>query len=147
EGQGAQGQHGSGDQQGQGGDPRTNWLDTATRWAGYLNLEFGGDEGGGQAGGIPGGLDVIGWRPPMWVRRTLQVLYIATTVVTTIIPIGKAVLAAKVALQGALRVGLRAVARQMITRIAARVPSRAAIRGMVTAARAAIGRGLARIGG
>ena len=147
EGQGTQRQQGSGDQQGQGGDPRTNWLDTATRWAGYLNLEFGGDEGGGEAGGIPGGLDLFGWRPPMWVRRTLQVVYIATTVITTIIPIGKLALAAKMALQGALKVGLRATARQLLARVAARIPSRAAIRGALTKVRSAIGTGLSRFGG
>lgn len=133
--------------QGQGGDPRTNWLDTATHWAGYLNLEFGGEEGTGEAGGIPGGLDLFGWRPPMWVRRTLQVAYIATTIVTTVIPIGKAALAAKVAIQGALKIGLRATARQLLTRAAAMIPSRAAIRGALATAKGKLGAGLSRIGG
>lgn len=129
------GEEGSGDNQrenqgqpgqsGQNGDSRTNWMDTATRWAGYLNFEFGGDEGGGEAGGIPGGLDLFGWRPPMWVRRAIQVAYIALTIVTTIIPIGKAALAAKVAIQGALKVGLRATARRALTMVASNLPTRA----------------------
>ena len=125
-------------QQGQAGDPRTNWLDTATRWTGYLNLAFGGDEEGGEAGGIPGGLDLFGWRPPMWVRRTLQVVYIAATIVTTIIPIGKVALAFKVAIQGAFKLGLRAAARQLLTRIAARIPSRAAIASTLSRAKNSI---------
>lgn len=148
-GHGAQEQQGQQGQQGQNqsGSTERNWLDTATRWAGYLNLEFGGSEGTGGAGGIPGGLDLFGWRPPMWVRRTLQVLYIATTIVTTIIPIGKVALAAKVAVQGALKLGIRAVARQLITRVASRIPSRAAIRGVLTRTKGIIGSGLSRIGG
>lgn len=121
------GQGGSEGQQGQQGDPNTNWLDTATRWAGYLNLEFGGSGEPGGAGGIPGGLDLFGWRPPMWVRRTLQVLYIATTIVTTVIPIGKAAIAAKVAVQGALKIGLKTAARQLATAIVAKIPTRAAM--------------------
>ena len=112
-------------QQRQGGDPRANVLDTLTRGAGYLNLEFGGNEGGGEAGGIPGSLDLFGWRPPMWVRRTLQVAFIATTIITTVIPIGKAALAAKVAIQGALKVGLRATARRALTMVASNLPTRA----------------------
>jgi RHS repeat-associated protein len=135
-------------QPGQGGDPRTNFLDDITRVAGYFNLEFGGNETGtGEAGGIPGGMDLFGWRPPMWVRRTLQVAYIATTIVTTIIPIGKAALAAKVAIQGALKVGLRATARQLLIRAAALIPSRAAIRGALTRIKGSIGSGLSRLGG
>lgn len=153
EGQGGQGQTGHEDQSqeaetsnegqdqgGQGGgegqgqrDPtvtgENNWLDTATRWAGYANLEFGGDETGGGPGGIPGGMDLFGWRPPMWVRRTLQVVYIAATVVTTIIPIGKAAIAAKVAIQAALKAGIKATAKRLLTSLAAKIPSRAAIMG------------------
>jgi hypothetical protein len=120
-------QQGNEGQSRQAGDPRTNWLDTAPRWTGYLNLEFGGNEGGGEAGGVPGGLDLFGWRPPMWVRRTLQVVYIATTVVTTIIPIGKLALAAKVAIQGALKIGLKAAATKLLTALAAKIPTKAAM--------------------
>ncbi|MBX2968267.1 MAG: hypothetical protein KF803_02765 [Cyclobacteriaceae bacterium] len=137
-----QGQQG----QGQQGDPRRNFMDDVVKVAGYFNLEFGSDAPGGEAGGVPGGMDLFGWRPPMWVRRTLQVVYVALTVITTIIPIGKAALAAKVALQGALKVGLRAAARQLLTRAAALIPSRAAIRGVLTRARGAIGSVMSRIG-
>jgi RHS repeat-associated protein len=144
----ANGQEGQGQrQQGQGqqGDPRTNWLDTVTRWTGYLNLEFGSNGEGGEAGGIPGGMDLFGWRPPMWVRRTLQVVFIAATVVTTIIPIGKVALAAKVAIQGALKVGLRATARKLIAAVAARLPTRAAIRGALTRVKGTISSALSRL--
>ncbi|MEX2345248.1 MAG: SpvB/TcaC N-terminal domain-containing protein [Balneolaceae bacterium] len=129
-----------------GGDPRTNFMDDITRVAGYFNLEFG-DEPGGEAGGVPGGMDLLGWRPPMWVRRTLQVTYIALTVVTTIIPIGKAALALKVAIQGALKAGLRATARKLLTRVASMIPSKAAIRGALSRVRAGIGAGINRLGG
>ena len=122
---------------GQQADPNRNWLDTVTHYAGYLNLEFGGGGQNGQAGGIPGGMDLFGWRPPMWVRRTLQVLYIATTVVLLIIPIGKLASAAKVAIQGVLRAGLRASVRRLLAAIATRLPTRAAIRNALTRARAA----------
>ena len=134
-------------QQGQQGGGETNWLDTATRWAGYLNLEFGSNEPGGEAGGIPGGMDLFGWRPPMWVRRALQVTYIVTTIITTVIPIGKLALGAKVAIQGALRVGLRATARRVATAIAAKLPTRAGIRAALQSARGRVSSGLSRIGG
>ncbi len=118
-----EGEQGEGEQ----GDPQSNWLDTVTHWTGYLNLEFGSDHSTGVAGGIPGGMDLLGWRPPMWVRRICQVAYIATTIITTVIPIGKAALAAKVAIQGALKVGLKATATKLLTAIAAKIPSRAAM--------------------
>ena len=111
-----EGEEGNGDQgEGQQGDPQANWLDTVTHWTGYLNLEFGSDSSTGGAGGIPGGMDLLGWRPPMWVRRICQVAYIATTIITTVIPIGKAALAAKVAIQGALKVGLKATSTKLLT--------------------------------
>src|SRR6185503_14622392 len=133
--QGNQGQNGQGGNQGQSGQggnqgqqqqqqgqqsgARRNALDEIVRVAGYLNLEFGSGQPGEEAGGIPGGMDLFGWRPPMWVRRTLQVAYVALTVITTVIPIGKAALAAKVAIQGALKVGLRATARRLLTALVA----------------------------
>ncbi len=122
-------------------------MDTVTHYTGYLNLEFGGNQNGGEAGGIPGGMDLFGWRPPMWVRRTMQVLYVATTIITTVIPIGKAAIAAKVAIQGALKVGLRATARRLLTAAAARIPTRAAIGAAMQRARASLGAGLSRLGG
>lgn len=145
-GQQSQGQQGQG-QQGTPGDPRSNWMDTVTHYTGYLNLEFGGNQNGGEAGGIPGGMDLFGWRPPMWVRRTMQVLYVATTIITTVIPIGKAALAAKVAIQGALKVGLRATARRLLTAAAARIPTRAAMSAGLQRLRGSIGTGLSTIGG
>ncbi|MDZ4751354.1 MAG: RHS repeat-associated core domain-containing protein, partial [Flavobacteriales bacterium] len=115
-------------QQGQQGDPRANFMDDIVKVAGYFNLEFGSDEPGGEAGGVPGGMNLFNLDLPMWARRALQVAYVALTVVTTIIPIGKAALAAKVAIQGALKVGLKATARSILTAVAARIPTMAAIR-------------------
>lgn len=51
-----QGQQG----QGQQGDPRRNFMDDIVKVAGYFNLEFGSDEPGGEAGGVPGGMDLFG---------------------------------------------------------------------------------------
>ena len=134
-------------QQGQQGDPRRNFMDDIVKVAGYFNLEFGSDEPGGEAGGVPGGMDLFGWRPPMWVRRAMQVAYVALTVITTIIPIGKAALAAKVAIQGALKAGIKATVKKLLTAVAAKIPTRAAIRGALTRGRAAIGSGFSRIAG
>jgi hypothetical protein len=51
----------------------------------------------------------------------------ATTIITTLIPIGKLAIAAKVAVQGALKVGLKATAKKILTAVAAKIPTRAAI--------------------
>lgn len=145
---GNQGQPGNGNpggRQGPAGDPRRNLLDDITHVAGYFNLEFGSGNGTGEAGGIPGGMDLFGWRPPMWVRRTMQVLYIATTIITTVIPIGKAAIAAKVAIQGALKVGLRATMRRLLTAAAAKLPTRAGLRVALQESRAALSRGFSRV--
>ena len=145
--QGQQGQQpGGGAQQGQGqagqrGDPNMNWMDKAIKYVGYLNLEFGDGDPNGEAGGIPGGLDLFGWRPPMWVRRTLQVVYTATTIITTVIPLGKAAIAAKTAVQGALKAGFKATARKVLTAIAEKIPTRAGMRAAVERFKASISSG------
>jgi RHS repeat-associated protein len=70
---------GSGNAPGQGTGPEEHWLDTAARWAGYLNLEF---ENGrdGASGGIPGALDMFRLQIPMWLRRVMQAIYVVTTI-------------------------------------------------------------------
>lgn len=109
-------------ERGQQSGAETNWLDTATRFAGYLNLEFGSDGQNGKAGGIPGGMNLFNLDLPMWTRRTLQVAFIATTIITTVIPIGKAVIGAKAAI-----LGLKATARKALTTIISKLPSKAGV--------------------
>jgi RHS repeat-associated protein len=54
-------------------------LDTALRWAGYLNLVFSKPGEEGDAGGLPGGLGLLGLRGTL-----IQVAYIAVTIINTI---------------------------------------------------------------
>ena len=129
-------------EQGQQSGAETNWLDTATRWAGYLNLEFGSDGQGGEAGGVPGGMNLFNLDLPMWARRASQAAYLALTVVTTVIPIGKAVLGVKAAV-----LGLKAVARKVLTAIVVKLPSRAGIRTALQGLRGRISSGLSKLGG
>ncbi len=135
-GEGQEGNEGSGGGE-QQGDPRSNWMDDVTQVAGYFNLEFGNDDANGEAGGIPGGMDLLGWRPPMWVRRTLQGVYVALTVITTVIPVGKLVLGAKLAFRAAM-VGAKALGRRAIAAAIRILPTRAALRAVVTRGRGLI---------
>lgn len=52
-------------------------LDTVTRWAGYANLEFGGEERKGERHGLPGGGGTTN------LGRPGQVAYILATIVST----------------------------------------------------------------
>ncbi len=89
---------GSGDRPGSG-EPASA-LDTATRWAGYLNFVF--EEGeDGVRGGIPGGLGLLGLS-----GKFFQVLYIITTVVSTFFMVKTIIQSVSGA---ALRAGLRSL--------------------------------------
>jgi len=136
-------QDGGNGQEQQQGDPRSNWMDDLTTVAGYFNLEFGSDNPNGEAGGIPGGMDLLGWRPPMWVRRTIQGVYIAATVITTVIPIGKALMGAKLAATAAIK-GVSALGRRALTAVVRRLPTRAGMRALVQRGRGLIARMLTR---
>ena len=81
----------------------------------------------------------------MWVRRTLQVVYIATTVILTVIPIGKAAVAAKVAIQGIAKAGLKATAKKLFTAIASKIPSRAAIKATLARVKGVVSLGLSKL--
>jgi RHS repeat-associated protein len=108
-GSGTQSGTGSGTGEGPAG-PHDDW-DTATRVAGYFDLQFGNDEGG-QAGGIPGG---AGFLKGHWA----QALYIALVAVQTVLAVVAAVkYVAQVGVRGTLT-GLRGVwnwARRIFTR-------------------------------
>ncbi|HZD69322.1 MAG TPA: hypothetical protein VFA45_10540, partial [Actinomycetes bacterium] len=112
-GQGGQvGQGGQGGQGDQGGQRQTV-LDRVTRWAGYLNFEFGPGDPRGQSGGIPGGMG-------RWNLGAFgQLLYIGVTVISTISLVKSLVSGAAKLLRG----GLRALLRRGIGALKAALPA------------------------
>lgn len=101
------------------GGQRQTTLDRITRWAGYLNFEFGNPPLGGQSGGIPGGTG-------KWNLGAFgQILYIAVTVISTI-SLVKSLVGGAVKLG---KMGVRALLRRGVV----------ALKAVLPAARAALG--------
>ena len=124
---------GSGPRGERGGDPQGSpqtTLDRITRWAGYLNLEFGKGDPAGQSGGIPGGFGRFN------LGAVGQLLYIAVTVVSFIMTVAEIAAALKKVLQ----VGIRATLRNALAQIKRIGP---ALKGLFTRRGATISASLA----
>ena len=94
----------NGDESGGGQKPATV-MDKVVKYAGYWNLEFGGDKKGGESGGIPGGmgsLNLGSWGQGLYVALT--VVDIALTVVTL-----GGLAAIKTGLKVAVKAGVKAL--------------------------------------
>jgi RHS repeat-associated protein len=71
------------DQGGRPDAPKATWWDTVVKWSGYLNFTFSDDDDEDRAaGGIPGGLGLLGLHGLGW-----QILYVAASVISTIMAI------------------------------------------------------------
>jgi hypothetical protein len=96
-------------------------LDRITRVAGYFDLEFGGGDENGQSGGLPGGMGFFNF------GAAGQIAYIALTVITTIIPIGKLFMAGK----AILKMGIKAALTRMLIRLRALFPAAKGVLGRI----------------
>jgi hypothetical protein len=106
------GGHGGSDGSPRGGDRgspqgaanrREDMLDTASRWAGYANFEFGNGSSRGVAHGVPGGQGRLN------LGRFGQVLHIALTIASWV-GVGGLIRAVRLGFRGIVRAGMRAMA-------------------------------------
>jgi hypothetical protein len=102
-------------QQPSGGGALTS-MDRMMRYVGYLNLVFGEDPRG-QSGGIPGGMGLLN------LGAAGQVIFAIVSIASTLLAVGKLVLAARTA----IRTGLRAAAQRVASQLRRLVPAARAV--------------------